>query len=469
MNSNLITSSVDYNPESVDVWFLDRFWPRDTFPDLLQKHDLAIRYVVGRIAVEQAMYSLKQRNDRDGIVPIRWEDVWPLFGHPRTWNAIRKELIRLGILECDEEFEIGSKSKWYKLAWDWRYHEVYRVTIRDPILVGRIASIEGIRSNREGWTPSEHHIDYWLKQVRVDESLIQPWIRQRYRSPKQHQTWLKVLLLQSGLAEIKVDGYWRVHSAVTGMRRAVRSAFRINGEPLIEVDLCNSQPLLIGFIAAMLVSGQLNLDQVLDLGQKQQSGSMFQASIRSAKGSEKEITRGEDEEETIRLPYLLCNLRNLSISPILSSLPKDLVDYLRMCEAGIFNRTMGETWGINYDDDPGKVKRMAFKYILFDRVHPFCSQWKAFEARFPTVAMVLKLIKAEDYGVSSRACQRLESAIMVGTVADRFRLIYPTTPVQTIHDSLLVPQDALQIAREAICDAFAMLGLEPSLKVKGAA
>ncbi len=59
--------------------------------------------------------------------------------------------------------------------------------------------------------------------------------------------------------------------------------------------------------------------------------------------------------------------------------------------------------------------------------------------------------------------------IMVGTVADRFRLIYPTTPIQTIHDSLLVPQDALGMAREAIRDAFAILGLEPSLKVKGAA
>ncbi len=44
-----------------------------------------------------------------------------------------------------------------------------------------------------------------------------------------------------------------------------------------------------------------------------------------------------------------------------------------------------------------------------------------------------------------------------------------TTPIQMIHDSLLVPQDALQTAREAIRDAFAMLGLEPVLKVKGAA
>ncbi len=42
-------------------------------------------------------------------------------------------------------------------------------------------------------------------------------------------------------------------------------------------------------------------------------------------------------------------------------------------------------------------------------------------------------------------------------------------PIQTIHDSILVPLDALGTARDVILDAFAVLGLEPSLKVNGAA
>jgi hypothetical protein len=44
--------------------------------------------------------------------------------------------------------------------------------------------------------------------------------------------------------QITIDEYGRVHSAITRIEREVRQCFSINGEPLVWIDLKNSQPLM---------------------------------------------------------------------------------------------------------------------------------------------------------------------------------------------------------------------------------
>jgi hypothetical protein len=80
--------------------------------------------------------------------------------------------------------------------------------------------------------------------------------------------------------------------------------------------------------------------------------------------------------------------------------------------------------------------------------------------------MTLEEIKQNDHGTSARACQRIESRLMIDGVVERFRLQYPDLPILTIHDSVLVVRDAVEIARAAILAEFAGIGLRPSIKVK---
>jgi hypothetical protein len=151
----------------------------------------------------------------------------------------------------------------------------------------------------------------------------------------------------------------------------------------------------------------------------------------------------------------------------LDALPADLIDYLNVCETGRFYQALAEAWELPCD--PGKaknrIKQLTFRYVLFGRPRPGNRFWEAIRGRWPTVARVLEQIKADDHGTAARACQRIESSLMIGGVVERFRVDYPDVPIQTIHDSVLVPSEAVEVATTIILDVFGSIGLRPSLKV----
>ncbi len=456
------------NPNSIDAWFLDGFDPRDLksanpWPAKFWKYHAAIRYIVGRVAVEQTIEARK-RKGADGWIAMRWEDAHRLFPDSVTYGKIRKELLGRKVLVCDEIYEEGSKSKWYKLGNDWLCQGVSLSKVTDRRLIRKIVNVEDVRSNRRFWDLNHYHLDGCLKLVRVDESLTNRWTCQRYRSHKQNLTWLKIIQIQSGITGLKVDCYGRVHHVVGNSRRVIRSAFRIDGSPLAEIDVCNAQPLLIGYLAAKVISEEWTIDQVRELGRKLSKGNMFHGYIRLAKGTEKEGTRentkaGKEGTKSRR------NL-NLCMSSITNGLPLDLLDFIRICEQGAFYRTLAELWGLDYDKCQHKIKRIVFRLMLFGRTHKYHPYWKLVRERWPTIAAFLEIAKEEDKGVASRACQCLESSIVIGGVIDRFRVSFPEIPVLTIHDSLLVPPDAIGIAKDTILDTFGVLGLKPTLKIK---
>ncbi len=143
-NSNLIIPSSNCNPKSVDVFFLNGFDPRDhellggAFPSRLWKHHLAICYLVGRIAVEQATGT-----NGNEWVAIRQEDIWPLFGGHTFWNEIRKEFIRHEILECTNGFKEGEYPKGYRLLPPLNGNALTSVKVENEKLISKILEFEG--------------------------------------------------------------------------------------------------------------------------------------------------------------------------------------------------------------------------------------------------------------------------------------------------------------------------------------
>jgi hypothetical protein len=198
---------------SVDVWFLNDFDPRAVLPVRLWRHAEATRYVVGLVATRPA-WSQRGRRMCNGWVPLRWEDMTPLFGRSGTWNKIRECLLGRGVLECDDVYIVGEKAKWYRVRPEWWTTEVHPVTIRDERLSTRIQSSNNYLNEKRELRPPDHHIDRWLKEVRVDESKTRRWTCNRRHSIRQHLTALKIEALQRGDARVVVDAYGRVHLCV---------------------------------------------------------------------------------------------------------------------------------------------------------------------------------------------------------------------------------------------------------------
>ena len=78
----------------------------------------------------------------------------------------------------------------------------------------------------------------------------------------------------------------------------------------------------------------------------------------------------------------------------------------------------------------------------------------------------LEQIKQNDHGTSARACQRIESSLMINGAVRQFMLPDANMPILTIHDSVLVTPEAVQVATAAIQGEFARIGLTPCIKRK---
>jgi hypothetical protein len=250
---------------------------------------------------------------------------------------------------------------------------------------------------------------------------------------KQHLTVLKIKAIQSGEARLVVDDYGRVHSPLTNLRRAVRPALRINDQALVEIDVSNAQPLLLGFLVAKLLAGDWSLSQVKRLGSKGPFVDPFGGM---------ELKRWSNE------------------------VPPDLLDYIGVCERGAFYQTVAEVWSTPCESRKQKneIKRLVFRRLLFGRVAPGRRHWIAFRRRWPSVALMLDEIKRPDHGTSARACQRIESRLMIQGVADRLRRQHPEVQFQTIHDSVLTLRDTIQVVKEVMRAEFGAIGLVPRFK-----
>jgi hypothetical protein len=204
---------------------------------------------------------------------------------------------------------------------------------------------------------------------------------------------------------------------------------------LVEIDVASAQPLLLGFIAAKLIAADWILDDVKRLGSADPISEAFSS---------------------------------LPMEPWGATLPADLLDYLDICQDGTFYQTVAETWGLpcQSPSEKNRIKGLAYKRILFGRVRHGNPGWKAFRRRWPSVATALEQIKEDDHGTLARACQRIESRLMIDGVVGHFRRHHPDVPVQSIRDSVLVVPDAVETAREAILARFAGIGLMPTIKVK---
>src|SRR5262249_17246459 len=144
---------------------------------------------------------------------------------------------------------------------------------------GRIRRQEGLQDDRNSWGPEHHHLLRWLRQTTVDEGQARRWTQQHRRSRRQSLTAMKIDVIRSGEACLRVDPYGRVHSPLVNLRRVVRPALRIHGKALAEVDIASAQPLLTGYIAAKVATGEWPIEQVKDQGERARDDKTFRGYI----------------------------------------------------------------------------------------------------------------------------------------------------------------------------------------------
>ena len=149
-----------------------------------------------------------------------------------VWNghAVRKYAINAGLVECDGVYAKGSKSYGYRLSERFRGIRFRYVRRKSRAIIDHLKKSDGIRK------PVVRHLATNLR--RVDAVIPQglPFGDE-----------LALLAINEGCVAFNPEDDFgrRFHSNLTNLATGLRQYLRVDGKPLFQIDIKNSQPLFL--------------------------------------------------------------------------------------------------------------------------------------------------------------------------------------------------------------------------------
>ncbi|MEZ5945194.1 MAG: hypothetical protein R3C18_27790 [Planctomycetaceae bacterium] len=287
--------------------------------------------------------------------------------------------------------------------------------------------------------PVHRHLDFWLKRVRIDEKAAMQFVSDNQRDKF---SWLSSLaevpVIAEQLAEDRLHAessiqaivlkdfrskpcrYGRYHTNISCFHKVLRPFLRIDGQPLVEVDVSACQPLCL----AVLLH-----DIKKDI-----------------------LTSVPLTEVQIRLAH------TLSIIPVCcaSEEEDDTIRYQKDCESGKFYEIMQEICKV---DSKSQIKKKLFKDVFFGK-----RTLAGFRILYPTMAGLIDWVKRHDYRHLSHELQRIESSIVIDDACEVMRVQHPDVPILTIHDAILTTVEHVRLVKDVLRSAFNRRGVNPQIK-----
>lgn len=287
--------------------------------------------------------------------------------------------------------------------------------------------------------PVHRHLDFWLKRVRIDEKAAMQFVSDNQRDKF---SWLSSLsevpviakqLVEDRLhAEASIQAiaskdfrstpcrFGRYHTNISCIRKVLRPFLRIDGQPLVEVDVSACQPLCL---AVLLHDIRRDI-----------------------------LTSVPLTDEQIRLA------RTLSIFPVCcaSGEEDDTIRYQKDCESGKFYERMQEICKV---DSRSQIKKKLFKDVFFGK-----RTLAGFRSLYPTMAGLIDWVKRHDYKHLAHELQRIESSIVINDACEVMRVQHPDVPILTIHDSILTIPEHTDLVAGVLRAAFNRRGVDPQIE-----
>jgi hypothetical protein len=223
------------------------------------------------------------------------------------------------------------------------------------------------------------------------------------------------------------DKYGRVHTNVSNLKSSIRPALRYKGEPLVGIDIKNSQPFFLGVLLADMYSNKGSLSVSYNL-------------LRTSPPHP--------------LP-LRCDI-----------LPPDVSQFLDLAAGGELYEFIAAHSGCEITDRR-TFKQKLFAEIFFCKNHPWETDYsKLFGQLFPNVYQSIKKLKEKDYTNLAKLLQRVESSAIINGVIRLCMEDHPSMPVFTIHDSFLTTAAWVDQLCGLICQEFTKIGIIPKLRIE---
>jgi|GEM_PF-2429279 len=450
------------------VYVPDSFVPEDVLPEELHRYADSARYLLHRIFWGHVQRKLTL----DEYVPLKFDYLREVIPD-RVICLLKTALIEGGVIECDRHYIEGRKSLGYRLTAPYRDTAFVRTTIHDKgtikkLLASRAAEYKKVRLDVHKWLRSQ------FQQLNVDlpRALSLLSDHKSYEIVK-----TPVELIADKDAGLSVCRYGRVHSALTRCSSVVRSALHVAGEPLVSLDIANSQPL---FLSLLVINYRKRGNKTFSFvtfprdcpNPYREMDEIIQRTVTSLEQQERNIntpslsvsitTRKTREMESESDETQSLTTTDNSSGQFLSDrafLERDERRFVSLCEQGqIYEALM-----VDASLPIRSLVKEQFFQVLFSSNKSRFDFKTDFEDTFPHVAEVVREHKRKDHAFLPRLLQNIEANFVINTVCRRLMTEMPDAPVFTIHDSVLTTRPFVSPIKQIMVEEFARFGVHPTL------
>jgi|GEM_PF-7094149 len=438
----------------------------------------------------------------------------------KNYHLYVRYLSENGIIEVDDSYKVGERSKGYRLA--KQYHmETIDCLISEPKIVNAIQKQK--EQAREAVIAVYPNLVRWFDELEIDAegayAFIDQWYKEQLvkskRTPKPKRLRRLILAKNSyrqSVRNIQHKDYWfsvddsghRLHTVLTNMKKDLRKFVTYKGQPLVCVDLSNSQPFLslqllkeqfyhfidkpcsassevtlfdlpdkvkerirslIDDIRKLITSESFTspwLENLMNGNYKGYASLTFRASVQLS--DKPTIGQGHINSPVI-LYETVDDFNNLTVI-----IECDWISYALLIIEGNFYRYTGneiqKRWpdSIVYKKPKSMVISVLFANDLDKRTH-FVNSRNMFRSLFPTPYELFRIIKSTNHATLAVLLQSIESEIFLNRIAKRISEERPEIPIYTIHDSICTTRQhehyIEQVVKEEI---YIATGKYPHLK-----
>lgn len=352
--------------------------------------------------------SISNKYDIDDYVPLNWEYITSIISS-HSFKIIKDNLLRYNVVETDNRYVLGEKSKGYKLTG----YYLGLIWNQDKNFVNEISSKVDSIANLRALEAISKGLGYevstkWSKLLKINVENSKKYVdRTKFDKDKKTIYKMRIDAIKDGDFFSSVDcTAGRLHTNLSSFPSKLRKYLTLGGEKMFQVDITNSQPTFLGLIL-------------------------------------KNNTRVAKEE---------------------------LDRYLNICKNGTFYEYLAENCGEKVDLKDYEVrsnfKKRVFTGVFFDRNRKEeGKELSVFKDSFPSIYREVKSMKYKNHNALAIALQTEEAKLIFKVIERAYNLLGANVPLTTIHDCVVSNEESIEKIREIMIEEFnKKYSFEPNLK-----
>lgn len=362
-----------------------------------------------------------------------------------------------GVIKVDKQYIKSKKSRGYKFMSSYNSNPK-GIFITDKKFIKKILKFNKIDNNvivENDIDKLEYLTKWYDSRLEVDYISAKQYLEELYNKEKKkyflteenakRKYNLRLLVLiklkRQEFLSVVDSTAGRLHTVLTQLKGDLRQFVRYGGNPLVAVDITNSQPYLSSVLLNPKLFTNNHMLSVLKLYNQSLDGQNLFLKIEKY-ASSKSVMQYLDWVKSGRLYE----------------------------EFGLILEKEGLIKGIEFGDKP--IRKQA-KEILFsaffspNQAIGYNVAIKLFKQYFPDVYNIFSLVKSKSHRTLACALQNIEAKLVLRKACFILSEKYPDIPIFTLHDSIITTVGNEKIVHSVMFDVLLEnVGIEPHLKIE---